>query len=246
MTTTSSVNNAFVPIYAFQAKDKPSDGFTQEWLQTDYSNRVKENKKPKWIQERSFIQIAGAVLGLGGIFAWIASYVKESKIGKWISGIITASGIGAIITGFVKAVDFKVAKGELSDEVEELIKQLSDTDKLESAKKRLIEIGKPATELLIEALKDTNNLVRKEAAYLLGIVGGRKVINPLIESLKDSEVSVKLIAAEALGKFGEAALSAQPELRRIIKENPNSVLAATCQISLRLISSSGGGGAAAG
>jgi hypothetical protein len=106
MTTTTSTNNAFVPIYAFQAKDQPSDGkITKEWLQADYSKRVKENKKPNWFQERSFIEVAGAVLGLGGIAAWIASYVKETKVGKWISGTVSLGGIGAVIIGLLNAVD---------------------------------------------------------------------------------------------------------------------------------------------
>ncbi len=141
--------------------------------------------------------------------------------------------MGAVITGLSKAVDFKVAQGELKDEVEKLINQLSDMDKLESAKERLIEIGRSATELLIEALKDTNDLVRKETAYLLGLIGGNKVIDPLIESLKDPITSVQIASAEALGRLG--AGQARSTLHEIVRENLNPILTAACRLSLRQI-----------
>ena len=107
--TTSPIHSAFVPLYALLANDKPKEGITKEWLQIDYSRRVKENKKPNWFKKRSLTEIIGGVLGIGGILTWIFSYAKESKVGKWLSGIVTVGGIAAIITGLLNIIELKAA-----------------------------------------------------------------------------------------------------------------------------------------
>jgi HEAT repeat protein len=66
-------------------------------------------------------------------------------------------------------------------------------------------------EPLVEALKDTDAIVRKRAADTLGEIGDSKavIIDSLIEALKDSNFDVRVYAAESLGKLGDPrALSA--------------------------------------
>jgi len=67
----------------------------------------------------------------------------------------------------------------------------------EEAKKALTEIGVPAVQPLIVALKNENNLVRQKAAQTLGKIGDKRAVEPLIEALKDKDGSVRYYAASA-------------------------------------------------
>jgi len=71
----------------------------------------------------------------------------------------------------------------------------------------LPELGEPAVEPLIEALKYKDWYedwyVREEAAEALGKIGDIRAVKPLIEALKDEYRYVRLKAAKALGKIGD-------------------------------------------
>ena len=67
----------------------------------------------------------------------------------------------------------------------------------------LVEIGEPAVEPLIEALKNENSQVRGRAAFALGGIGDIRAVEPLIEALNDTSI-IRSNAAAALGKIGDA------------------------------------------
>lgn len=58
-----------------------------------------------------------------------------------------------------------------------------------------------AVELLIQALNDNNNIVRKRAAYALGGIGDKRAIEHLIKALKDENQKVRICADGALNKI---------------------------------------------
>jgi len=84
----------------------------------------------------------------------------------------------------------------------------------------IVLIGKPAVPALIYALKDKNEFVRRDAAWLLGEIaeanpGSTKILKAvpaLIKALKDKNGGVRMEAAEALGKIG---FDKVPEEKRI-------------------------------
>ncbi|RLE38497.1 hypothetical protein DRJ17_03790 [Candidatus Woesearchaeota archaeon] len=68
---------------------------------------------------------------------------------------------------------------------------------------KVVDVGEPAVEPLIKALKDENIEVRKRAATALGYIGSERAIEPLIEvALKDENWGVRWEAANALRYTG--------------------------------------------
>jgi diguanylate cyclase (GGDEF)-like protein len=102
------------------------------------------------------------------------------------------------------------ALGEIKDvrAVEALIKTLDDrnTGVRLKASSSLRKIGKPAAKSLIKALKNKSEVVRAEAAEILGEIKEKEAIEPLIEALKDEDWEVRKRAALALRNLGENAV----------------------------------------
>lgn len=71
---------------------------------------------------------------------------------------------------------------------------------------KLIKIGKPATETLIDALEYEGEFVRKNAAEALGKIGEVQAVEPLIEILKDDDMTVRSVAVDALSNIGKPAV----------------------------------------
>lgn len=78
---------------------------------------------------------------------------------------------------------------------------MQDDDVRAKAIDTLVEIGKPAVELLIQALKDKGSLVRSDAADALGRIGDARALEPLTQALKDDNVKVQEAARGALEKI---------------------------------------------
>ncbi len=67
----------------------------------------------------------------------------------------------------------------------------------------LVQLGRPATELLIKALKNENVNIRRGAALALGKIGDPRAIDPLIELLKLNDKGSSWAAAMSLSNFRE-------------------------------------------
>lgn len=80
----------------------------------------------------------------------------------------------------------------------------------------LVRIGKPAIVYLGKALKDSDSDVRSFAAWTLGMIAEKEVVEPLVEALKDKDKDVRCTAASALGNIGESA--AVDSLVEILKD----------------------------
>ncbi len=97
------------------------------------------------------------------------------------------------------------ALGKVKDErvLDPLIGQLRNDEFMMDATEALVELGKPAVEKLIAALKDKDENVRKQAVIALGRIQDPEAIDPLIEMLKDTDWFTRLTAAAALEKIGD-------------------------------------------
>ena len=83
----------------------------------------------------------------------------------------------------------------------------------------LVDMGEPALEYVIPALKDEDHDVRKFAADVLGEVGSEISIRSLVEVIGDIDANVGFSVVEALGKIGSD--EALDELEVAYKKYPN-------------------------
>jgi HEAT repeat protein len=95
-----------------------------------------------------------------------------------------------------------IAKLEAKGDVPGLIKALDNYHVGDAASEALAQIGVPAVESLIGALRATTWTVRSRAAQALGKIGDPRAVAPLAGRLGDDE-SVASAAAEALGRIGD-------------------------------------------
>lgn len=92
-----------------------------------------------------------------------------------------------------------------ADEITQLIADLGsrDNDTQVRAESRLIKIGKPAVESLIEATRNSDSQVRWRAAWSLGMIGDSRAFGSLAVLLNDSDEDVRHETEEALGHLGD-------------------------------------------
>jgi hypothetical protein len=94
-------------------------------------------------------------------------------------------------------------ENKINSTVKNSIGLLSSSDDLArtEAFKSLIAIGMPAVPLLVDALKNSNCLVRWEAAKALGTIGDPATAPALVQALEDEKFEVRWRAAEGLTKM---------------------------------------------
>jgi len=76
----------------------------------------------------------------------------------------------------------------------------------EGARHSLVDMGRAAVPLLIEALKSENSLARWEAAKALGEICDPETAPALVKALEDEEFDVRWLAAEGLIKMNVKGL----------------------------------------
>ena len=144
-----------------------------------------------------------------------ASNEKEAKIKMKVTYafkvVITALLVFVFIMSMVSCKKAPVAEALVKIE-----EPTAETLIVRSETTEAGEIGEPAVEPLIEALKDEDFNVRSEAAEALGNVG-EPAIEPLIEALKDENFNLRMDTAEALGEIEEPAI--EPLIEALKDEN---------------------------
>lgn len=82
-----------------------------------------------------------------------------------------------------------VALGKIRDErvLEPLMQQLRNDEFMEDATDALVNLGELVLPGLIKALKDKEELVRKQAVIALGRIKSPEAIDPLIEMLQNKD-----------------------------------------------------------
>jgi len=159
-----------------------------------------------------------AVITLGemGDERCVEPLVRSLRDGDWQVREVAIEALGMVGSPAVELLikqlrDWDIRKyaikalGKIRDErvLEPLIAQLRSDEFKEDATDALVELGQPAMETLVKALKDKDENVRKQAVIALGRIQDPAAIDALIEMLQDRDWFTRLTAAAALEKIGD-------------------------------------------
>lgn len=105
--------------------------------------------------------------------------------------------------------DAAEALGNFEEEkvIKALIRAFKDVEDVRFYVARdLRKFGGSAVPFLIDTLKDPDEDMRRDAAWMLGNIGDERAIPPLTEALKDPDEEVRFHVAINLGKFEKPAV----------------------------------------
>jgi HEAT repeat protein len=108
------------------------------------------------------------------------------------------------------------------DQIQALVSKL-DCDQItecQSARMKLVSIGKPAVPALINTLKMEKGQARWEAAKALGQIADSSSLKAFLDSLEDQDFEIRYLASEGLIAIGQPAL--KPILEGLIKKSGSS------------------------
>lgn len=138
--------------------------------------------------------------------------IGDLKEKKDVEGLIDALQYGEESTEYK---DYKVrsdaaeALGNFEDEkvIKALIRAFKDVEDVRfHVARNLGRFDGSAVPFLIETLQDSDEDMRRDAAWMLGNIGDERAIPPLTEALKDPDEEVRFHVARNLGKFKERAV----------------------------------------
>ncbi len=165
---------------------------------------------PDWAVRREAV----ITLGEMGDERCVEPVVRALRDGDWQVREAAIEAVGMIGSSCVEPVvrllrdwDIRkaaiVALGKIKDErvLEPLIGQLRNDEFNELATEALAELGQPAVEKLVAALKDKDENVRKQAVIALGRIKDPAAVDALIDMLKDKDWFTRLTAAASLEKI---------------------------------------------
>lgn len=169
-------------------------------------------KDPDWVVRRE----AAITLGEMGDERCVEPLCKALYDGDWQVREVAVEALGQIgspaVEMLIKMVrDWDVRKyvimalGKIRDErvLDPLMLQLRSDEFKDDATNALVELGEPALERLVKALKDKDEMVRKQAVLALGRIKHSGAVDPLIEMLGDADWFTRLTAAAALEAIGD-------------------------------------------
>src|SRR5262245_22659820 len=169
-------------------------------------------KDPDWVVRRE----AAITLGEMGDERCVEPLGHALRDGDWQVREVAIEGLGQIGSPAVEMLikllrDWDVRKyaitalGKIRDErvLDPLMLQLRNDEFKDDATNALAELGEPALPRLVAALKDKDELVRKQAVLALGRIKHGDAIEPLIEMLGDQDWFTRLTAAAALEAIGD-------------------------------------------
>ena len=169
-------------------------------------------KDADWVARRE----AAITLGEMGDERCVEPLCKALYDGDWQVREVAVEALGQIgspaVEMLIKMVrDWDVRKyvimalGKIRDErvLDPLMIQLRSDEFKDDATNALVELGEPALERLVTALKDKDETVRKQAVLALGRIKHGGAVDPLIEMLGDADWFTRLTAAAALEAIGD-------------------------------------------
>ncbi len=184
----------------------------EELVKDEIDIQIDLLKDPDWVVRRE----AAITLGEMGDERRVAPLAGALRDGDWQVREVAIEGIGQIGSPAVDVLlkllrDWDVRKsaivalGKIRDErvLEPLMQQLRNDEFMEDATDALVNLGEPALPGLIKALKDKEELVRKQAVIALGRIKSPEAIDPLIEMLQNKDWFTRLTAAAALEAIGD-------------------------------------------
>jgi len=184
----------------------------EEQVKDEIDIQIDLLKDPDWVVRRE----AAITLGEMGDERCVEPLAAALRDGDWQVREVVIEGIGQIGSPAVEVLlkllrDWDVRKsaiialGKIRDErvLEPLMQQLRNDEFMEDATDALVNLGEPALPGLIKALKDKEELVRKQAVIALGRIKSPEAIDPLIEMLQNKDWFTRLTAAAALEAIGD-------------------------------------------
>lgn len=169
-------------------------------------------KDPDWAVRREAV----ITLGEMGDERCVEPLVRSLRDGDWQVREAAVEALGMVgspsVDLLVKQLrDWNVRKyairalGKIKDErvLTPLLAQLRSDEFKEDATEALVELGQPAVEQLLAALKDKDENVRKQAVIALGRIKDPEAVDALIEKLQDKDWFIRLTAAAALETIGD-------------------------------------------
>jgi HEAT repeat protein len=183
----------------------------EEQVKDEIDIQIDLLKDPDWVVRRE----AAITLGEMGDERCVEPLAAALRDGDWQVREVAIDGLGQIGSPAVDVLlkllrDWDVRKsailalGKIRDErvLEPLMQQLRNDEFMEDATDALVNLGEPSLPGLIKALKDKEELVRKQAVIALGRIKSPEAIDPLIEMLQSKDWFTRLTAAAALEAIG--------------------------------------------
>lgn len=169
-------------------------------------------KDPEWAVRREAV----ITLGEMGDERCVEPLVRSLRDGDWQVREAAVEALGMVGSPSVDLLikqlrDWNIRKyairalGKIKDErvLDPLLVQLRSDEFKEDATEALVELGQPAVEKLLTALKDKDENVRKQAVIALGRIKDPEAVGALIEKLQDKDWFIRLTAAAALETIGD-------------------------------------------
>jgi HEAT repeat protein len=169
-------------------------------------------KDPDWVVRRE----AAITLGEMGDERCAEPLCRALYDGDWQVREVAIDALGQVGSPAVEKLikllrDWDVrryamtALGKIRDErvLDPLMHHLRNEEFKDYAANALVELGQPAVPRLIEALKDKDDNVRKQAVVALGRIKHADAIDPLMAMLADKDWYTRLTAAAALEAIGD-------------------------------------------
>ncbi|MHC4314879.1 MAG: HEAT repeat domain-containing protein, partial [Planctomycetota bacterium] len=182
---------------------KPAiDGLIVHLMDTDDQARIRVVKALAEIEDKRSVEaLVGALRDENPEVRNLAAHglgrIKDTSAVPALIEALKADEVPRVRSSAARALGQTKGPGAVAA----LTAALKDKDVSTSARLALAEIGKPAVEHLIIALKDTDLQVRLSAAGALASIVDKKSVVPLIYALRDENDEVRVLAAETLGKL---------------------------------------------
>jgi len=194
------------------AQDTEDAVLEEERVKDEIEIQIDLLQDPDWAVRREAV----ITLGEMGDERCVQPLVRAIHDGDWQVREAAVEALGMIGPPAVEPLlrqlrDWDVRKaviralGKIKDQrvLEPLVGQLRSDEFKEDATEALVELGKPAVERLVAALKDKDESIRKQAVIVLGRIQDAEAIDPLITMLEDPDWFTRLTAAAALEKIGD-------------------------------------------
>jgi HEAT repeat protein len=211
---------------AAQAEGPQDVALEEEQVKDEIDIQIDLLKDPDWVVRRE----AAITLGEMGDERCVEPLARALRDGDWQVREVAIEGLGQIGSPAVEVLlkllrDWDVRKyaiaalGKIHDErvLDPLMAQLRNDEFKDDATDALVSLGEPAVPHLAKALRDKEELVRKQAVLALGRIKSPKAIDPLIEMLKDQDWFTRLTAAAALESIGDER--GREAIRPLLKDN---------------------------
>jgi HEAT repeat protein len=207
-----SAQSEHLPPADIGAPEQEAVALEEEQIKDEIDIQIDLLNDPDWVVRREAV----ITLGEMGDERCVEPLARALRDGDWQVREVAIEAMGQVGSPAVDMLlkllrDWEVRKyailalGRIRDErvLDPLMLQLRNDEFKDDAIHALVELGEPAVEKLIGALRDKDENVRKSAVLALGRIKSSDAITPLINMLGDQDWFTRLTAAAALESIGD-------------------------------------------